>query len=244
MKTSEQTDKIDEVIALVQAEIEQVTKDKIVDVKTREGGDAWKSGYATLAALDAAARPALKKHGVAVYQGGGFVQGLGPTLETRLAYQGQWIESFYPVKTSRDGAQGFGGGISFGRRWGLCGMLGLVPHDAEEGEGFKAARLENKAPRRGAAPGGLAPLLEAIRSSETLSSFEQAARAARGAHPSGDASAAVEKAITTRFVVSVDNADTPDKLALCRTANERIQPRGTEVRDALGRADRRMRGEV
>lgn len=240
MRTSEQTDQIDAVLALVQAEVATVTKNKTVDVKTRDGGDGWKSGYATLEALDAAARPALTKHGVALVQGGGFVQGLGPTLETRLAFKGQWIESFFPVKTSRDGAQGFGGGITFARRWGLCCAVGLVPADAEEGQGYKDAARENKAPRRAAAPGGLSAALDAIRDADTLGNYEKAARAARAAHPSGEGAAAVEKAIATRLVTSIDNAASIDALTLLRDLHGRIQPRGTEVREAFGRAEHRL----
>lgn len=243
MKTSEQTDKIDAAMHLVQKALAPITKNKVVDTSS-EGKSGWKSGYTTLDALYSAVHDLLAEHRVVIYQGGDFVQGLGPVLVTRLAHEGQWIQSFFPVKTSRDGAQGFGGGVTFARRWGLCCAVGLVPADAEEGRGYQDAAREGKAPRKAAAPSGLGALLDAIRDADTLKTFETAARTARGAHPAGEAAASVERSITARFVVSIDNADTAEKVQFCRDAYTRIQPRGTEVRDAFNRADRRLRGEV
>jgi hypothetical protein len=244
MKTSEQTDKIDAAMTKVQAALAPITKNKVVDTSRDGGSGGWKSGYTTLDALYSAVHDLLAEHRVVIYQGGDFVQGLGAVLVTRLAHEGQWIQSFFPVKTSRDGAQGFGGGVTFARRWGLCCAVGLVPADAEEGQGYKDAAREGKAPRKAAAPGGLAAMLDAIRDAGTLGDFEKAARAARAAHPTGEPATSIERAITARFVTSADNADTEDKLAKCREARERIQPRGTEAREALARAERRMRGEV
>jgi hypothetical protein len=61
MKTSENVTLIHNAIAQVQAEIEPIAKNKSVKV---DGDKAkWESGYATLAALDAAVRPTLLKHG-------------------------------------------------------------------------------------------------------------------------------------------------------------------------------------
>lgn len=242
IRTSETVQKITTAIAAVQHAIPPIEKNKTVKVDGEKA--RWESAYATLSTLADAAKPHLRAHGIAKIQAVGHSQGLGPVLVTRLALEDEWIEGDYPIKPSRDGAQGFGGGISFAKRWAICGLLDIVPDDIEEGLGYRDAQRESKAPRRTAAPGGLSAMLDAIRDADTLANFEKAARAARAAHPSGEASAAVEKAITSRIVVSIDNADTPDKLAVCRDAHGRIQARGSEVRDAIGRAERRMRGEV
>lgn len=241
MRTSEKCSNLMAIIAEIQHAIDPVVKNKEVKV---EGEKAkWSSTYATLGTLSKAITPHLKTHKVAKVQGVA-PSPLGPMLVTRLQLGEEWIEADYPIKQTRDGSQGFGGGIGFAKRWAICGIFDIVPDDVEEGQGYKDARAETRRPSKSAAPGGLAPMLDAIRDAPGAESFEKAARAARGAHPSGDASAAVERAIAARLVVSIDNADTPDKLATCRTLYERIQPRGIEVRDALGRADRRMRGEV
>lgn len=242
MNTSQTVSKITAAIAAVQAKIEPITKNKAVKV---EGEKArWESNYATLATLDAAIREHVRGAGIAIIQSVEQVPQLGPVLVTRAAVEDEWIEVSFPIKESRAGAQGFGGGISFARRWGTCALWNLVPDDIEEGQGYRDAAREGKAPRKAAAPPGLGTMLDAIRDADTLKSFEAAARTARGAHPAGEAAASVERSITARFVVSIDNADTAEKVQFCRDAYTRIQPRGTEVRDAFSRADRRLRGEV
>lgn len=238
MNTSQNVAKITAAIAAVQAKIEPFTKNKAVKV---EGEKArWESTYATLATLDAAIRHHVRDHGIAIIQSTVSIAQLGPCLATRAALEDEWIEVYFPIKPSRDGAQGFGGGISFARRWGTCAVWNLVPDDVEEGQGYRDAARENKAPRKAAAPSGLGALLEAIRDSETLKSFEAAARTARSAHPSGEAASSIERAIEARFVIAIDGADTGDKLVTCRDAYGRIQPRGTAVRDAFARAEQRL----
>jgi hypothetical protein len=239
MRTSEQTDKIDGAIAMVQAHLDPITKNKRVDVESKRTGEQWSSGYVTLAALYEAVHPLLSEHRIVVYQGGDFVQGLGPVLVTRLAHEGQWIESFFPVKTSKEGAQGFGGGVSFARRWGLCSMLNLIPDDVEEGQGYRDARREAKAPRKASAPGGLGALLDTIRSA-TLDTIADSVQRARGAHPTGEASSSVERTIESWFVNAFDNVNTIDALTAIRDAANRLKPRGSEVRAALTKAALRL----
>lgn len=237
MKTSDTVAAIHEAIAKVQATIEPITKNKAVKV---EGEKAkWESNYATLATLDAAVRPALNEHGIAVIQSTDFLAGAGFVLVTRLALGAEWIESTYPIKPSRDGSQGFGGGISFARRWGLCGVLNLVPDDVEEGQGYKDAAREGKAPRRQAAPGGLGAALEAIRGA-TLDTIVASTRKARAEHPAGEASAAVEKTIESWFVATCDACTTLDGHTTIRDLANTIKPRGTDVRNAIQRTGARL----
>lgn len=240
MKTSEQTDKIDAAMAQVQATLAPIAKNKTVD--TSRGGDSekgWKSSFTTLDALYTAAHDALTTNKVVIYQGGDFVQGIGAVLVTRLACEGQWIQSFFPVKTSRDGAQGFGGGITFARRWGLCCMVGLVPADIEEGQGYKDAARENKAPRRAAAPGGLGALLTAIREADVESVIGEVQKA-RAAHPTGEGSRSVEQTIGAWFVNACANVSSIDGLTLIRDAANRIKPQGGDVRAAINGAAARL----
>jgi hypothetical protein len=241
MRTSQTCANLMAVIADIQHAIDPVVKNKEVKV---EGERAkWSSTYATLGTLAKAITPHLKAHKIAKVQGVTGPSG-APMLTTRLQLGDEWLEADYPIKQTRDGSQGFGGGIGFAKRWAICGIFDIVPDDVEEAQGYKDARAETRVPRKGAAPGGLAAMLDAIRDAGTLGDFEKAARAARAAHPTGEPATSIERAITARFVTSADNADSEDKLAKCREARERIQPRGTEAREALARAERRMRGEV
>lgn len=237
MRTSEKYATITDALARVQHAIEGVHKNKTVKV---DGDKAkWESAYATLAVLDAAVRPALKAEGIAVFQTTEVAQG-GPLLVTRLAKGEEWIEGVYPIKPSRDGAQGFGGGISFARRWCLCGLLNLVPDDAEEGQGYKDAAREGKQPRKTAAPGGLAAVLASIRDAEGHDEFTTAANRGRAAHPTGEAAGSVERTIEAWFVAACDRVDSVDGLTAIRDLANRVKPRGSDVRAAIGRAGARV----
>jgi hypothetical protein len=234
MRTSEKVSAITAAIAQVQHAIEPITKNKTVKV---DGDKAkWESAYATLGELSKAAAPHMKAAGIAKIQGVAFVPTLGAVLVTRLALGDEWIEADYPIKESRPGAQGFGGGISFAKRWAICGMLDLVPDDVEEGMGYKDARAAARPPRRAAAPGGIGDALEAITSAASCETLVAAARKARATHPTGEASAAVEKRIEAWFVATCDMLASVDALQEVRDAANTVKPRGSEVRLAIQRA--------
>lgn len=240
MRHSATTGKIDAAVAAVQSSIRPVTPNKGVDV---DGPKAkWSSGYATLAAVHASVRDALVANGVAVYQGGVHVVGSGERVVTRLAKDGEWIESDYPVKPSRDGAQGFGGGRTFAKRWGLCDMVGIqVEDDNDEQTGYRAERASARAATRQKAPAGLGSSLEAIRSAQTGDTFIDSVRKARAAHPTGDGAAQVEKTIEAWFLESFSGANDVASVAALKEIVKNVQPRGTAVRDAAAAAERRTR---
>jgi hypothetical protein len=239
VRHSEHTDLIDAAMGLVQASLELVQKNKAVDV---DGAKAkWQSKFATFDVLYMACRDALRKEGVTIYQGGSHMQGGGERLVTRLAKGGQWIESDFPIKASRDGAQGFGGGISFAKRWGLMGMVGLVSSDdPDEKAGYQD---ERKPPRRAAAPAGLPQMLEAIRDADTEAELLQRAAVARGANPTGEGAAAVEAAIVAWLCAEIAKVRGPgdlDAFTALRDLATRARPRGTQVRTELVEAERRI----
>jgi hypothetical protein len=242
VKTSENTDQIDAAIAEFQGALMPVGKNKEVKV---DGDKArWSAGYATFAAMLAAVRPLLAKHGIALYQGGRCT-GQAWTVVTRVSCGGQWVEVEYPVKTSRDGAQGFGGGVSFAKRWGLRDVLGIeVPDDAEEGQGYRDAQRDAKPPRRAAAPAGIATALSALRTVpfHDLDAFAAQVERARGAYPTGNEAAAVEKDVSGWIVAALGNAKTADEFTDLRTMVTKVKPRGLDVRNALGDAERRLVG--
>lgn len=238
MRSSSSTERIDSAMAAVQSELLPVGKNKDVEV---DGAKAkWASRFSTFEALHEACKQSLIRHGVAVFQGGEFVQGGGERLVTRLSCKGEWIESSFPVKVSRDGAQGFGGGISFAKRWGLAAMVGLVStDDAEETQGYKDNRPA-RASSKPKAPPALASMLEGIRAAESTGELVARTSAARAANPTGEPAAAVEQTITAWFVTVLDNAKSIEVLAEIRDAGNKIRVRGSEARDAMARAGKRL----
>ena len=240
MKTSDQTDKIDAAIVAVQAEVEAVGKNKAVDASREGGGGGFKFKFATFSALLSAVRPVLSAHGVALYQGGRMT-GASWSVVTRVSHAGQWIEVEYPIKASRDGAQGFGGGVSFAKRWGLRDLLAIeVPDDPEEGQGYKEAQRDARPAKRAPAPAGIAAALEAIRVEGTHEGLVNAARRARAAHPQGEGAAQVERVIADWFVDAAERCATLDELTMVRDTANTVKPRGNDAREAIGKAARRL----
>lgn len=239
MRHSAQTDVIDLAMANVQATLKVVQKNRSVDVQGERA--KWSSRFATFDVLHDACHEALAAERVAIYQGGTFIPGAGERLVTRLAKGGQWIESDFPIKPSRDGSQGFGGGISFAKRWGLMGMVGIVAaDDPEEKAGYQDERQK---PKRPAAPAGLPQMLDAIRVAETHGDFAQRAATARSANPTGEGAAAVETAIVQWLCAEFAKIRGPgdlDAFTLLRDLCNRVRPRGTQVRTEIGEAEKRI----
>jgi hypothetical protein len=240
MRSSQATDIIDAAMAEVQADLKPVGKNKGVEV---DGAKAkWESRFTTFEKLHEACREALTTRGIVIYQGGEHAGAGGERLVTRLALRGQWVESSFLVKVSRDGAQGFGGGISFAKRWGLAAMVGIVStDDAEEAQGYK----DNKpaaARSKARTPVGLATMIDGIRSADTTEQLELRAREARAVNPTGEASAAVEQAISAWFVAMLPMMSSVVALTSVRDSANRVRPRGSEVREAIREASARLEG--
>lgn len=233
-----QTDVIDLAMANVQSALKVVQKNKSVDVQGERA--KWSSRFATFDVLHDACHAALVAEGVAIYQGGAFIPGAGERLVTRLAKGGQWIESDFPIKPSRDGSQGFGGGISFAKRWGLMGMVGIVAaDDPEEKAGYQDERQK---PKRAAAPAGLPQMLEAIRAAEAHADLAQRVAVARAANPTGEGAVAVEKELEAWLCAALAATRNVDDLTLLRDLCTRIRPRGTSVRAEIAAAEKRLMG--
>ena len=239
MRHSAQTDLIDAAMGRVQATLKVVQKNKTVNVDGEKA--KWSSRFATFDVLYDACHDALAAERVTVYQGGQFMPGAGERLVTRLAFGGQWVESDFPIKPSRDGSQGFGGGISFAKRWGLMGMVGIATaDDPDEKAGYQD---ERKPPRRAAAPAGLPQMLDAIRAADTEAELLQRAAVARGANPTGEGAAAVEAAIVAWLCAEIAKVRGPgdlDAFTALRDLATRARPRGTQVRTELVEAERRI----
>lgn len=99
-----------------------------------------KTSYASLNAVLQACRDALLKNGIAVVQspvsapdhlGSGFIG-----LETKLihAESGEWMGSTMVIPLSKQDPQGMGAAISYGRRYALSAILGIVSEEDNDCE--------------------------------------------------------------------------------------------------------------
>lgn len=112
-------------LAKAQGEITNATKDST--------NPHFKSDYASLASILDTVKPALSKHGIAVFQGTAF-DGSLVTVTTVLAHAGGGSisseASCVPIKA--DG-QGIGSATTYMRRYGLAAMTGVAQAD-DDGE--------------------------------------------------------------------------------------------------------------
>lgn len=128
MRSSEQTEKLDNALAKAQAEMKNPTKSKTAKIPGKDGKAGFEYSYADLGEVASGVRPVLGKHGVAVIQGTLLVSG-SVVLVTRLAHEGQWYESDYPVCQSGVPHQQMGSALTYARRYSLCAMVGVAADD-------------------------------------------------------------------------------------------------------------------
>lgn len=136
MKTSEATDILDTALAKAQAELENPTKEAT--------NPHFRSKYATLDAGLNIVRACLSKHGISVTQPTRVDDGI-LMLETRLACQGQWIASEYPVCSFPVKQQEMGSALTYSRRYSLFSLVGIA---GEEDDDANAATSPTPAPKR------------------------------------------------------------------------------------------------
>ena len=107
----------------------------------------FKSRYADLASVWEAARPALQANGLSVTQTFSGDTGEAVTIETMLLHNsGQWMASYLTLKPTKADPQGIGSAITYGRRYGLSSILGIVADDDDDGN--QASHQPAKTPAR------------------------------------------------------------------------------------------------
>ena len=119
MKTSELIENITKALFDLQGELKPVPRSKVVKVKSFE------FRYAPLDAITEYITPLMQRHGLA------FLQAVdSDCLTTRIIHKsGQWIESNTFLNKEHANMQGFGGEITYKRRYSLCSLLGVVSDD-------------------------------------------------------------------------------------------------------------------
>jgi len=98
----------------------------------------FKSSYADLASVWHACREPLTKNGLAVIQTTDLIEGV-LTLETTLVHtSGQWISGRLPIVATKNDPQAQGSALSYGKRYALAAMVGVVAEDEDDdAEGAK-----------------------------------------------------------------------------------------------------------
>jgi len=130
MKTSEQTSEIYPAIFAMQKALTPIERNK--EVKT--GKYSFK--YAPLDAVMDKLKPLFAENGL------GFIQAVDrDVLTTRLIHtSGQWVESETHLNREHANMQGFGGEVTFKRRYAISALVGLVSDDDNDAPPQKAFR--------------------------------------------------------------------------------------------------------
>ena len=144
MQTSTECDKIYAALAAAQGEMTDPVKSKY--------NPHFKNNYADVQDGLEAIRPVLSKHGLAVIQSTSMehlsmedgVVVLTLIVTTRLVHaSGQWVQGIYPVGTVGTPHQQMMANLTYSRRAGLFGLVGIAPDD-QDGEGTGAAGPQPK----------------------------------------------------------------------------------------------------
>lgn len=139
MKTSETINELVAALAKASAEFKPIRK----DAAPTSGPLAGKK-YASLDSVLESVTGALIRNGLVLIQGS---EG-GDMLVTRLAHSsGQWIETRSPIfEGQQKGAQGWGSGLTYARRYSVLAILSVAPDDDDDGASADGRRPQSAAP--------------------------------------------------------------------------------------------------
>jgi hypothetical protein len=131
MQKSESIASLAKSLALVQTSLAPAKRDSI--------NPYFKSNYADLSSVWDSCRELLAKNGLTVIQG----NSIGPNntiiVETILAHEsGQWIQSELCLPLSKNDPQGVGSAMTYGRRYGLAAIVGIVADPDDDGNDASA----------------------------------------------------------------------------------------------------------
>jgi len=125
-----QSEDIKELVAAlvkVQAEIQPATKDKT--------NPFFHKNYADLSDVWAVCREPLSQNGLAVIQTMDGSNGNIIVVTTLAHISGQWMKGKLPIKPVKDDPQAIGSAITYGRRYSLSAIVGVVSEEDDDGEG-------------------------------------------------------------------------------------------------------------
>jgi hypothetical protein len=93
----------------------------------------FNSTYADLNSVWESCRELLAKNGLSVIQGNSIGANNTVIVETILAHEsGQWVQSELCMPLAKNDPQGVGSAITYGRRYGLAAIVGIVADDDDD----------------------------------------------------------------------------------------------------------------
>lgn len=128
--TSDSTDELIPALATAISEFPSIPKDGY--------NPHFKSRFSTLKAIQAATKPILEKHGLAIFH---FPSGVGPSaapgLTTWLVHKpsGQFIADTAALSLAKSDPQAQGSAITYMRRYAWSSILGLITDEDDDGNG-------------------------------------------------------------------------------------------------------------
>ncbi len=141
MKHSETFTKLSAALVAAQAQLKAIPKDAT--------NPHFKNRYASLDGIVETIRPVLAAYKLAVIQGagdpiidhGGSLEGF--SVETMLIHEsGEWISNAAIVPLTKVDAQGAGGALTYGRRYGLSALLSLATDEDDDGNAAARPRAQ------------------------------------------------------------------------------------------------------
>lgn len=135
MKTSEQINHIATALSKAQSTIKKAKKDS--------ENPFFKSSYADLVSVVEAARPALVENGLAVVQGGLYVDGQWMLVSRLTHVSGQWFETYFPLISKDQTAQSMGSAMSYAKRYSYQALLNVVSDGEDDDAEATMGRSSN-----------------------------------------------------------------------------------------------------
>ncbi len=147
MNQSEKLDLLATALAKAQASLSAAKKDRV--------NPHFKNHYATLESIWEAAREVLAPNGLSVVQTFEPTDGRLMNIRTTLMHtSGQWMAGVLSLAPQQATPQGIGSAITYGKRYSLGAILGIVTE--EDDDGNQASHSE-ESPRQAYSPQPIAP---------------------------------------------------------------------------------------
>jgi hypothetical protein len=127
MRKSDNIADLTKALVKAQAQFPEITKNKEVNT------GKYKYAWADFSVIIAATREPLTKNGLAFMQSV-LLEGDKMMIETLLTHEsGQWVETTTPIKIVGQDNQAIGSAQTYGKRYALCALLGIVADDDDDG---------------------------------------------------------------------------------------------------------------
>lgn len=137
----EYLDQIATALAAAQGSFEPVHRDKVVTVTMKSGGK-YTFAYAPLESILRAVTPALAANSLSLTQGV-IPSPEGAYVETTLLHaSGQKINNRIAVFQNGDGAQAYGSGLTYARRYGVTLLLCICADDDDDGNASEGNQVQ------------------------------------------------------------------------------------------------------